>query len=203
MPAAIDLTGRRFGRLIVIQREESKTKYRSQNWECKCDCGNKVTVLTGNLRRGFTQSCGCLHKEIMTDHGLSHLPEYVNWERMRDRCYNPSHRSYHRYGGRGITMSEEWRTSFETFYKDMGPRPSPAHSIDREKNDQGYCKENCRWATAIEQANNKSNNVFHQYRGVSKTLPTWCRELNLNYFTMRSRVQSGLSFEEALRKENK
>lgn len=94
-------------------------------------------------------------------------------------------------------MSDEWRNDFQTFYRDMGPRPSPNHSIERDDNDGNYCKENCRWATRLEQANNTSRNVYCEFDGEIKSLSDWCRELNLSYSKMRRHIRKGLSFEDA------
>ncbi|BAW18975.1 hypothetical protein [Ralstonia phage RP12] len=125
--------------------------------------------------------------------------EYCIWSGIKKRCYNKNSRKYKDYGGRGITMCDEWRESFEAFYADMGPRPSLGHSIDRKNNDEGYSKENCRWATAEEQQNNKRSNLLHELDGILKTLTQWCRELEMNYHTIYQRIYvQGMSFEEAI-----
>ena len=102
-------------------------------------------------------------------------PEYKSWASMKDRCGRISHRQYRDYGGRGITICEEWLGSFETFLQDMGPRPSPAHSIDRIDNHKGYSPDNCRWATARQQSNNKRSNVIISVNGVTHTVAEWSR----------------------------
>jgi hypothetical protein len=131
-------------------------------------------------------------------HGMSFSTEYNIWRGMLDRCYNEKDSAYHRYGGRGITVCDEWRNSFETFYADMGNRPSDYHTIDREQNDEGYSKDNCRWATYREQANNRSNNVHYEHNGKNKTLPEWCREFGLDIVIVKNRIRIGWSFDESV-----
>ena len=207
----LKLEGNVFTRLRVLRRIENKLQGKAQTpksqWECLCDpelggCGNTVSALGCDLMRGHAHSCGCLTKESVsaakTIHGFSHLPEYKIWWHIQDRCYNEKSSSYERYGARGITVCDEWKESFEAFYRDMGSRPSPTHSIERKDNSLGYSKSNCKWATLEEQGNNKRNNVFIEYRGQTKTLTQWCQELRLNYKTIYTRLQRGWSFEEAI-----
>lgn len=203
MPVIIDLVGKTSGRLTVTGKTTSRSKQGKVIWECLCSCGNTILAATVAITSGRTRSCGCLQKEtiraIKTKHGFNHIPEYRTWQNIRNRCYNVKQNDYSRYGGRGITVCAEWLNSFETFYRDMGPRLSPEHSIDRKDNDKGYSKDNCRWATRIEQANNARRNVFYFHNGKAKTLTTWCRELNLNYVTVEQRIRTlDWAFEEAI-----
>ena len=131
-------------------------------------------------------------------HGMSFSTEYNIWRGMLDRCYNEKNSAYRRYGGRGITMCDEWKDSFEAFYLDMGKRPSDYHTIDRERNDEGYSKDNCRWATYREQANNRNNNVPYEHNSKKQTLPEWCREFGLDIVVVKNRIKIGWSFEEAI-----
>lgn len=197
---AKDFVGQRFGRLEVLKERIDLKKPGSYHRvvECLCDCGNIKICFLNNLKQDLTHSCGCLHKEIKTIHGHYLDSEYRIWKGMLDRCYNKDNASYHHYGGRGIGVSDEWKDSFETFFADMGPRPSLEHSIDRRDNDKGYSKENCRWATDIEQANNKSTNVFYTYKGETRTLSDWCRIFNLDYKNIRQRIYKGMLFEVAI-----
>lgn len=204
MSKAEDLSGQRFARLIVRLRSPGNTRGHAR-WECVCDCGNVTIVPAGRLKSGNTRSCGCLARDsaggiTQAKHGLSDTAEYSIWSNIKQRCYNEKDQGYPYYGGKGITMSEEWEVSFETFYRDMGPRPTDQHSIDRKDNSKGYSKENCRWATKEEQANNRCSNNLYEYEGELKTIAQWCRILNLDYESVRGKIRRGSSFEEAIRK---
>ena len=107
---------------------------------------------------------------------------------MKARCYNKNDKRYFRYGGRGITVSDDWRSSFTKFLQDMGKRPSMKHSLDRIDNSRGYEKGNCRWSTNIEQCNNKDNNRIVTYGGKAQTVRMWANELGLNYDRVRQRL---------------
>lgn len=164
---AVDIKGKRFGRLVVIERAPEKNKHGQAMWICLCDCGQAVTARSNHLRTGGTHSCGCLKREVTSSlkpgksHGLSYTQIYKRWASMLTRCYRPTAANYHYYGGRGITVCEEWRDSVEAFIRDMG-LPEEGQSIDRIDVNGNYEPSNCRWATATEQARNKRNSRAKQ-----------------------------------------
>lgn len=164
--ASTDITGRRYGRLVVV-RYIGKNGY-IKMWECRCECGQTKGVRYHHLLQGRVQSCGCLGTErriaVHLKHGENRAgnnvsPEYRCWAAMKSRCSNPKQISFPNYGGRGIAVCERWQQSFEAFLADMGRKPTPKHSIDRIDNDGNYEPGNCRWATAKEQ---RSNQRKHQ-----------------------------------------
>lgn len=156
----LTLVGQRFGRLTVVATAPCK-KSRTL-WACRCDCGNTLTVIGHSLKRGNTQSCGCLRRErrAAVGHGLSHVPEYACWKAMRQRCMNPLAEGYEYYGGRGITVDQSWVESIAVFIRDVGQRPSPRHSLERIDNDGHYQPGNVKWALPVEQARNRRCGSF-------------------------------------------
>lgn len=201
---ALDLIGQRFGRLVV--RDKTNPAYGSglrSKWICQCDCGGTINVPTGRLQIGKTSSCGCLQRESRSlhsgksqlTHGMTNSSEYRSWASMNSRCSNTKDSNYPRYGGSGIFVCDEWKESFEAFYRDMGPKPTPGHTIDRKDNDKGYSKENCRWATKIEQANNRGCNRYYDFNNERLTLAQIAVRLNISEETLRSRLNRGMSEE--------
>ena len=160
MSAFRDITGQRFGLLVAVCCV-GKTQRGHSLWQVSCDCGGSKVVLSNNLLRGATKSCGCRLGPLTHGHtskkigGSKVSPTYSTWIAMRCRCDYPSHKHYHNYGGRGIRVCKRWR-KFENFLEDMGERPV-GMTLDRKKGWLGYTPSNCRWATREEQANNPTN----------------------------------------------
>lgn len=192
--------GNRFGRLIVTARAATTGGHR--RWQCRCDCGNSGIYRESHLLSGATRSCRCLARETtgqrVRTHGLRHTREYGIWKTMKNRCHSASVKSYAGYGGRGIRVCDRWRESFTAFYADMGPRPSPLHSIDRIDNDGPYSPENCRWATKTMQVHNSSKIRHITAYGQTLPLVEWSRRTGLNARTISARIRSGWSAERAV-----
>ena len=158
----IDLTGKRFGKLTVIERTQNDLSYGSK-WLCRCDCGNTVVVLSNNLRRGNTRSCGCLKLDLQTKHGKWGSKVYKAWDNMRERCVSSAPRYEKYYGARGISVCDEWMESFDAFYEYVSALPhfgENGRSLDRINNDGNYEPGNVRWATASEQMRNRRKHVL-------------------------------------------
>ena len=193
-----DITGRVFSRLTVISYAGRRP---NSAWLCLCECGTRVTVLSNKLKTGHTKSCGCLQSDsryLNVTHGLSGTTEYKIWLQMRARCENKGNTGYQNYGARGIRVCDRWRVSFENFYADMGPRPSPNHSIDRINNDGDYELGNCRWATQKEQSRNTRRNLILTLNEKSQCLMAWSEELGINAHSLCRRIENGWSHERAL-----
>lgn len=177
-----NLTGQKFGRLTVIERAEND-KYGKTKWLCQCDCGNYVIVLGCSLVNGSTKSCGCYNREVnanrLKTHSLSKSRVYKCWTSIKDRCFRTNCKSYKNYGGRGITICDEWKNDFQVFYDwAMQNGYSDELTIDRIDNNGNYCPENCRWVDMKVQANNTRRNVIMNN---GKTLLEFCEENNLIY----------------------
>lgn len=187
-----DITGKQFEFLTVLGYI-GKGK-----WHCKCECGNTKIVSTAKLNNGHVKSCGCLTKTNAVKHNATNTKEYITWTNIKARCTNPNNKSYHNYGGRGITVCNRWLNSFENFYKDMGNCPK-GFSIERINNDKEYNKDNCIWASPKTQAMNRRSNFIVNYKGQEKPLKQWCEDLNLNYKKVFARIkQLGWTIDKAL-----
>lgn len=208
----IDLTGKRFGRWTVIGPAEDKvlpSGYVEKMWECVCDCGSVRTVRGKSLRGGISKSCGCLQRELMGDrtrkHGGFGTRLYAVWNSMRQRCNNKQHYAYHNYGGRGISICDEWN-DFDVFrawalssgYREDADRGEL--TLDRIDVDGPYAPENCRWADMKDQADNRRSSILVTYHGETKPLVVFAKELGIGYTTAWKRYKNGASIEEVLRK---
>lgn len=201
MPKIIDITGERFSRLTVVNFIGTD-KAHHKKWKCRCDCGNEIDVLATNLLTGRTKSCGCLRsdyaKENCTNHGETGTRLFNAWQAMIDRCQNPNHKSFNRYGGRGIKICEEWKdyVVFRSWALENGY--SDELSIDRIDNNGNYEPSNCRWANWNEQNNNRSNNRILCYKGESHTVAEWSHITGIKSSTIYSRLYNGWCVELAL-----
>lgn len=194
MTAAHYSPGEKFGRMTIIRRVDKLLV------RCRCDCGTKKVVRALSLKYGHINSCGCLRKELLVTknrtHGRAHTRTYAIWSGMITRCSNPARREYKWYGGRGIEVCKRW-TKFQNFLDDMGEVPA-GFSIDRINPNGPYSKDNCRWATATEQAANKSQTIYMTLLGETKPMAAWAKDLGIPYGTLKSRRRLGWSDERAL-----
>ncbi len=199
--------GKKFeGTKLTFVKETKKNE--SNKWMAlfKCDCGQDVELCIASVKSLNTSSCGCHRRETAVKnssyerngHGKTGTTEYVIWKSIKQRTSNPNNSGYRLYGARGITMSKEWSDSFEAFYKDMGPRPTSSHSVERKDNSVGYEKSNCRWATPKEQARNRSSNKYLEINNVIKILIVWCEEYGISHRVVLSRLKYGWDIEKAL-----
>lgn len=190
----LDLTGQRFGMLLVVAEAAKAGKH--SKWLCRCDCGRAVEMYGDNLKRR-QRGCGCLKLK----HGHSYIGKvsrtYEVWHAIKQRCHNPSSANYKNYGSRGIRMCEAWRKSFEQFLADMGEAPI-GQSIERVDNNGNYSPDNCKWATIREQANNRRTNRIVTYQGVAYTVSQLADDLGIQRGTLLARLNNGWSVERAV-----
>jgi hypothetical protein len=192
------ICGKKFYRLTAIKFV--KTSHENGTiWEFICDCGNKKQIRLRSVTSGVTKSCGCLPR-VKPKHGMYKTDEYLIWRSMKQRCLNIKHVAYPHYGARGIRICDMWIKSFDSFYQDMGSRPSKKHSIDRIDNEKGYCKENCRWATKSEQGANKRNTIKVLQNGQLYTVRDLYdkNKLKIGYAQFATRIKRGWSIEKAI-----
>lgn len=195
------MSGERFGRLQV------DGYVGDGKWSVVCDCGRTKVVKGNHLRAGATLSCGCLKREppevraaVGTGHQVWPKPtvEQTTWWAMIARCHNPKRVGFRHYGGRGIVVCNRWRESFDTFLADVGPRPSPEHSLDRCDNDGNYEPGNVRWATVVEQGRNRRTNVLIEHEGRRLCAKEWSEAVGLPADVIVWRIRSGWTVERAL-----
>ena len=200
MSKLIDISGEKFNNLLVVGRDY-KGKSGKAYWKCLCDCGNETIVSGSNLRNGSVKSCGCLNYSSKNKtHGMSKSSLYNIWNGMKFRCTNKNSESYKDYGGRGISVCEEWFNNPQSFIEwALKNGYKEGLTIDRIDNEKDYCPENCRWISKGEQAKNRRMNYCIEYKGETKTLWELCEELNLNYNLVHNRIKKlGWSLEKAI-----
>lgn len=195
MSRCIDITGQRFGRLVVIQRVENSSGGQAK-WMCKCDCGNEVIVLGATLRSGHTKSCGCYKSDATAKrnfkHGECDTRLYSIWAGIKKRVNcKESDFHYKYYAGKGIKLCDEWYDFLIFKEWALNNGYSENLTIDRIDPNGDYCPENCKWSSLKEQSNNKTNNVYITYNGETKTAQQWCNDKNLNYSSFMFRYYNG------------
>lgn len=193
--------GTKYGRLTVLEFL-GRTEGSRSLMRCRCECGTEIETLLAGLKNGHCTSCGCFSTETkratFLTHGHSHTsPAYRTWQKMKTRCLNVADRRYHDYGGRGITICERWINSFPAFLEDMGERPE-GMTLDRKDNTLGYSKENCRWATRLEQQNNMRSNRLVSINGETMTITQAARYFGAKEGTFRARVQTCAAGDEVI-----
>lgn len=211
-----NLVGMRFGKLVVIELDcQRKDKKNQRYWKCRCDCGNETIVSTGNLRSGNSKSCGCTNRErlVLRNKQLAKHGARSNWKKdrlydiwggIKKRCENPNDKGYKSYGGRGIKICEEWKNNYVAF-RDWALVNGYEEnlSIDRIDTNKNYCPENCRWATAKQQANNRRNNIFIEYNGKRQSINEWSAETGLSYRAIHARLKAGWEVSKTLEQPSK
>ncbi len=200
--------GQRYGRLVCVNEVEPRIYPNGKRVRmvlCRCDCGGTKITRLNTLRRGEASSCGCYEREVRslnrdrTTHGQSGSLTFHSWDGILQRCCNPRNKDYPTYGGRGITVCQRWRNSFESFLEDLGERPSARHSIDRYPDQNGpYAPENCRWATATEQNRNRRTNVILTFRGQSHCVVEWAEVTGISVSAIYQRIRRGWTVEDTL-----
>lgn len=200
----VDLSGKRFGSLSVIERTKTvKERDRSYAhfWRCRCDCGAELEINHRYLTRGSKRSCGCDELPSQLKHGgtrnYQRSAEYRTWAAMLERCNSPSSASYKNYGAIGRVVCERWN-QFSAFIEDMGRRPTAGHTLERIDNEKGYSPENCKWATRKEQMRNVRYNVHLTLDGRTQCVAAWAEELGLSAMKIYKRLYRGWSQERAL-----
>jgi hypothetical protein len=184
--------GQRFGKWTVIGElfRRGTTKY----VQCACDCGTQKGVNIYNLASGASPSCGCVTRRSGRNriHGRAGTPDYNRWMHMLRRCHNPRNARYSLYGGRGIAVCDRWRgpDGFLNYIADMGPRPSPKHTVDRVDNDGPYSPENCRWATQSQQCRNRRDSRNITFNGETLNIMEWAERLGMHHMTLRRRLET-------------
>lgn len=198
------IVGKRFGRLLVIER--SHMKCRTFHWLCQCDCGRVTHVPAARLKNGRTKSCGCLRTELFVKRSTKHghaknykrSPTLGTWDNMLKRCLDTDNHAYNDYGGRGIKVCDRW-LKFENFLEDMGEKPDPSLQLERIDNDGHYEPGNCEWATRAAQSRNRRSNHRIPFNGKLETVTDVADMIGMNRMTLFNRILTrGWSVERAI-----
>ncbi len=196
MSETIDMLGKTFGQWTVLFQVDSKN---GAVWRCRCSCGTLRDIHGGALRAKQASICKrCQTNTSLKKARTENFAEYRSYVRLKNRCTNKNYKYFYRYGGRGIKVCERWLHSFENFLADMGPKPTPQHTIDRKDNNGDYEPDNCRWATMSEQGVNKQNTIFITYDGKTLPLRDWAEITGLSYSCLISRHARKWSLEKIL-----
>ena len=206
MSKIIDLTGKKFGEWVVINKDNSENVKHGVHWICKCNCGAIKSVHSQTLRNGASTSCGCKTKELISKanrvHGLKTHKLFGVHNTMKQRCANPNSQKYKLYGGRGITVCEEWKKFINFYNWAISNGYKEGLSIDRIDNDGDYEPSNCKWETTKVQANNTRRNRKLEYKGEVKTLSEWSNILKLDYMKLKFKVKGKTDLNEVMEDEN-
>lgn len=187
-----NLIGLRYGKLIVKEKLDTD-HHGEKRWLCVCDCGNEYVTTSNRLTSGQTTCCrDCMVKKIgdaNRTHGRTPKKLFYAYVNMKTRCYNKNYFLYHRYGGRGISVCDEWKNSFENFREwALKNGWNESLSLDRIDNDGNYQPDNCKWSTVVEQSNNRRTNRMITYKGVTDTMANWSRNTGLPYYIIQRRL---------------
>jgi hypothetical protein len=191
MPRYREMTGQTFTRLLVLGISQAHRRMPRTRWICLCRCGRVISAAGHELRRQGVQSCGCLTFKHGNARKRHHTTEYRIWCKMLNRCLCPTSDSYHNYGGRGITVCQRWRESFQAFLQDVGARPTLHHTLDRINNDGHYELNNVQWATRKAQQRNRRDSLFLTLNDETRPLAEWADILGVNPHSLRCRRYMG------------
>lgn len=206
MSKPLEITGIKFGLLTAIQKSDQRFgKGKQIKWICKCDCGKDYLVVPTQLSSGYTTSCGCDTNRKISEKNSTHgdtingrTKEYRCWKSMKDRCFLKTSKSYHNYGGRGITISQRWVNSFENFLNDMGRAPSSIHQLERKYNNGNYEPSNCCWVIPMVQSRNRRTNVNATHNGKTMCALDWSNELGISRMKVLRRIKIGWSIQKII-----
>ncbi len=194
----IDYSGIKYNKISIIDYYGKKPTANRHFWNAECDCGEKMIITATNIRKKKSKSCMHCSKPTKT-HGKTNTRLFYIWQSMKDRCYNKNNQDYYNYGQKNIRVCDDWNNDFMNFYNwSMRNGYNKKLTIDRINNDKGYQPNNCRWATNIEQANNKKNNIIIEYKGVRDTLPNWARKTGIKPGTLQYRYYNNWDVERML-----